>query len=75
VAGRGGAGERGELYVVLAENPFYATGGGQVADTGWISYESGQLEVFDVVPAGDYQVLRARNGDGALARPSGPATP
>jgi len=53
----------GELYVVLAENPFYATGGGQVADTGWISSDSGQLEVFDVVPAGDYQVLRARNGD------------
>ncbi len=54
----------GELYVVLAENPFYATGGGQVADEGWISLESGQLEVFDVVPAGDYQVLRARPGDG-----------
>jgi alanyl-tRNA synthetase len=61
-------GGEAELYVVLAENPFYATGGGQVADTGWISSESGQLEVFDVVPAGDYQVLRARNGDGS---PSG----
>src|ERR671917_294542 len=50
----------GELNVVLAENPFYATGGGQVADEGWISSESGQLEVFDVVPAGGYQVIRAR---------------
>src|SRR5215212_7963404 len=50
----------GELNVVLAENPFYATGGGQVADEGWISSESGQLEVFDVVPAGEYQVIRAR---------------
>src|ERR687893_458494 len=50
----------GELNVVLAENPFYATGGGQVADQGWISSESGQLEVFDVVPAGGYQVIRAR---------------
>ena len=50
----------GELHVVLAENPFYATGGGQVADEGWISSENGQLEVFDVVPAGDYQVIRAR---------------
>ena len=46
--------------MVLAENPFYATGGGQVADEGWISSDDGQLEVFDVVPAGDYQVLRAR---------------
>ena len=53
-------GSERELNVVLAENPFYATGGGQVADEGWISSENGQLEVFDVVPAGDYQVLRTR---------------
>ena len=50
----------GEVSVVLAENPFYATGGGQVADEGWVTSEGGQLEVFDVVPAGEYQVLRAR---------------
>src|ERR671921_797383 len=56
----------GELNVVLAENPFYATGGGQVADEGWISSESGQLEVFDVVPAGGYQVIRARAQHGAV---------
>src|SRR5215217_2764452 len=54
------SGSEGELNVVLAENPFYATGGGQVADEGWISSENGQLEVLDVVPAGDYQVLRTR---------------
>ena len=53
----------GELYVVLAENPFYATGGGQVADEGWIRSDRGQLEVFDAIPAGDYQVLRARIED------------
>ena len=56
----------GELHVVLAENPFYATGGGQVADEGWISSEHGQLEVFDVVPAGDYQVIRARGQRGTV---------
>jgi len=50
----------GELYVVLEENPFYTTGGGQVADEGWITSDRGQLEVFDAIPAGDYQVLRAR---------------
>ncbi|HEU4493232.1 MAG TPA: alanine--tRNA ligase [Rubrobacteraceae bacterium] len=50
----------GELYVVLGENPFYATGGGQVADEGWITSDRGQLEVVDCIPAGDYQVLRAR---------------
>ena len=64
----------GEVFVVLAENPFYATGGGQVADEGWITSERGQLEVFDSIPAGDYQVLRARverdgfeAGDGVTA--------
>src|SRR5215212_10066568 len=57
----------GELNVVLAENPFYATGGGQVADEGWISSENGQLEVFDVVPAGEYQVIRARVEGGRVA--------
>jgi len=56
----------GELNVVLAENPFYATGGGQVADEGWISSERGQIEVFDVVPAGDYQVIRARGERGMV---------
>jgi alanyl-tRNA synthetase len=50
----------GELYVVLEENPFYATGGGQVTDEGWITSDRGQLDVFDSIPAGDYQVLRAR---------------
>ena len=49
-----------EVYAVLAENPFYATGGGQVADVGWITSDRGQLEVLDSIPAGDYQVLRAR---------------
>src|ERR671932_277322 len=50
----------GDVYVVLEESPFYATGGGQVADEGWITSDRGQLEVFDSIPAGDYQVLRAR---------------
>ncbi len=50
----------GEVFVVLAQNPFYAAGGGQVADEGWITSAEGQLEVLDAIPAGDYQVLRAR---------------
>src|SRR5215213_2909518 len=57
-----------EVYVVLAENPFYATGGGQVADEGWISSDEGQLGVFDTIPAGDYQVLRARIKRGTFER-------
>jgi len=57
----------GELYVVLEENPFYATGGGQVADEGWITSDRGQLEVVDCIPAGDYQVLRTRIERGNFA--------
>ena len=53
-------GAQDELFIVLAENPFYATGGGQVADEGWISSDRAQLDVVDAIPAGDYQVLRAR---------------
>ena len=56
----------GDLDLVLAENPFYATGGGQVADQGWILSEDGQVEVFDVVPAGDYQVIRAKKERGTV---------
>ncbi|MDN5697160.1 MAG: alanine--tRNA ligase, partial [Rubrobacter sp.] len=55
-----------ELYLVLAENPFYATGGGQIADTGWVSTGDAQVEVSDVIPAGDYQVLRARPERGEI---------
>ena len=52
-------GAEGEVYLVLAENPFYATGGGQVSDTGWIQSERAQVEVVEAIPAGDYQILRA----------------
>jgi alanyl-tRNA synthetase len=38
----------GRLWVVLRENPFYATGGGQVADTGTIEGEGFVLRVVDV---------------------------
>lgn len=57
----------GEFYVALAENPFYATGGGQVADMGWVSAlsrDGGQMVVLDAIPAGGYQVLRAKPDNG-----------
>ncbi len=37
-----------ELDVVLDRTPFYAEGGGQLADEGTITVTGGQIEVFDV---------------------------
>ncbi len=49
----------GRLLVKLLESPFYATGGGQVADVGHIECEHGDCfaRVEDVVRVGDDQVL------------------
>jgi alanyl-tRNA synthetase len=41
------------LRLVLRDNPFYATGGGQVADTGVIDGEGFGLAVFDVERHGE----------------------
>ncbi|MDX6608912.1 MAG: alanyl-tRNA synthetase [Solirubrobacterales bacterium] len=49
--------ENGRALVKLEESPFYAEGGGQVADSGTISWESGEAEVVDVYRVGDDQVL------------------
>ncbi|HTN25395.1 MAG TPA: alanine--tRNA ligase [Solirubrobacteraceae bacterium] len=45
--------------VKLAESPFYATGGGQIADVGTIECESGECatRVVDVVRIGDDQAV------------------
>jgi alanyl-tRNA synthetase len=44
--------------VKLEESPFYAEGGGQVADSGVIAWEGGEAEVEDVYRVGDDQALR-----------------
>jgi alanyl-tRNA synthetase len=56
----------GRVAVKLAESPFYAEGGGQVADTGWIHTDSGKLEVEDVVKFEDDQVIVARPVEGKV---------
>jgi len=65
----------GHFAVKLAESPFYATGGGQVADRGLVTCPSGDcaLEVEDVKRIGDDQVLIAggtppKPGDAVRAR-------
>jgi alanyl-tRNA synthetase len=54
-AGRG----RGRVLLKLVESPFYATGGGQVADAGVVECEDGdcRARVVDVVRLGDDQAL------------------
>jgi alanyl-tRNA synthetase len=49
----------GRVLLKLLESPFYATGGGQVADTGWIECADGDCmaRVEDVLRVGDDQVL------------------
>jgi alanyl-tRNA synthetase len=56
----------GRLAVKLAESPFYAEGGGQVADLGWVHTESGKLEVDTVVRFETDQVVVARQVEGRI---------
>ncbi len=56
-----GAGEGDEIEVVLDATPFYAEGGGQQPDLGFLTVGNGRLEVLDVQsPAPGLIVHRAR---------------
>lgn len=62
-------GERdGIVLAKLAASPFYATGGGQVADSGWVACADGdcRARVADVLRLGDDQVLALELERGAL---------
>ncbi len=58
----------GRVLVKLAESPFYATGGGQIADSGVIECESGACtaRVADVLRLGDDQAVVLEVERGAL---------
>ncbi len=64
----GGDGADGRTLVKLLESPFYATGGGQVADTGYLEREDGDrvARVEDVVRLGDDQVIALELERGGL---------
>jgi alanyl-tRNA synthetase len=52
--------DNGEVLIKLVESPFYATGGGQVADSGVLECETGtcRATVTDVIRLGTDQVIR-----------------
>ncbi|HUC06576.1 MAG TPA: alanine--tRNA ligase [Solirubrobacterales bacterium] len=49
--------ENGRALVKLEESPFYAEGGGQVADSGLLRWPGGEARVVDVYRVGDDQAL------------------
>src|SRR5262249_43333281 len=51
--------ENGKVLIKLVESPFYATGGGQVADSGYVECLHGdcRARVEDVLRLGDDQVV------------------
>ena len=62
------AGGDGELLIKLHESPFYATGGGQVADTGVLECEGGgcRARVTDVIRLGTDQIVALEPEHGAF---------
>jgi alanyl-tRNA synthetase len=61
------AGAGTELDVVLDRTPFYAEGGGQLADAGTITLDGGVVEVFDVqTPLAGLVVHRGRVTSGEV---------
>jgi alanyl-tRNA synthetase len=60
--------ENGRVLAKLVESPFYATGGGQVADSGVIRCEDGgcAARVVDVIRLGDDQALVLQPIEGEL---------
>ena len=58
VAAARSLGDDGALLVKLEESPFYAEGGGQVADSGLLAWEGREALVEDVYRVGDDQALR-----------------
>jgi alanyl-tRNA synthetase len=61
----------GRALVKLEESPFYAEGGGQVADSGILRWEGGEAGVADVYRIGEDQAIELRPDASSAARPGG----
>jgi len=61
------------ILLRLEKSPFYPEGGGQVSDSGRITWEGGQAEVTDVIRVGDDQVIELPpdDRDGQATPPAG----
>jgi alanyl-tRNA synthetase len=60
------AAEDGRALVKLEESPFYAEGGGQVADSGLLRWEGGEARVLDVYRVGEDQALEVEPSGGPI---------
>ena len=58
--------EGDKVTVILEATPFYAESGGQVGDTGNLSFAAGSVEVLDTVKQGDSHLHIARMVSGEL---------
>jgi alanyl-tRNA synthetase len=60
------AGDDGRALVKLEESPFYAEGGGQVADSGLLRWDGGEAHVIDVYRLGEDQALEIEPKNGSM---------
>jgi len=60
------AADDGGALVKLEESPFYAEGGGQVADSGLLRWEGGEVRVLDVYRVGEDQALEVEPNGGRI---------
>ncbi|HEY7455930.1 MAG TPA: alanine--tRNA ligase, partial [Solirubrobacterales bacterium] len=60
------AADDGRALVKLEESPFYAEGGGQVADSGALRWQGGEARVLDVYRIGEDQALEVEPADATV---------
>jgi alanyl-tRNA synthetase len=60
------AADDGRELVKLEESPFYAEGGGQVADSGVLRWDGGEARVVDVYRLGEDQALEVEAENGSV---------